>query len=47
MHGMVKSAVLELRVNTPFDKDYGFNCICNKGSTRFPNSNHPYEYIGV
>jgi len=47
MHGVVKSTVLELRVNTPFGKDYGFNCTRNKGSTKFPNSNYPYEHIGV
>jgi len=38
-HGVVKSIMLELRVNTPFGKDYGFNCTCNKGSTKIPNSN--------
>jgi len=34
-----KSTVLELRVSMPFGKDYGFNCTCNKGSTKFSNSN--------
>jgi len=43
----LRSTMLELRVNTPFGKDYGFICTCITGSTKFPNSNSPYEYIGV
>ena len=31
--------MLESRVTTPFGKDYGFICTCNKGSTKFPKSN--------
>jgi len=42
-----KSIMLESKVTTPFGKDYGFICTCNKGSTKFPNYNFPYEYIGV
>jgi len=38
-YGEVKSIMLESRVNMPFGKDYGFNCTCNKGSTKFLNSN--------
>jgi hypothetical protein len=38
--------MLEVKV-TPFGKDYGFNCTCNKGSTKFPNYNYPYELIGA
>jgi hypothetical protein len=34
-----KSIMLESRVSTPFGKDYGFICTCNKGSTKFPKSN--------
>jgi hypothetical protein len=34
-----KSIMLESRVTTPFGKDYGFICTCNKGSTKFPNCN--------
>ena len=37
-HGEVKSKMLELRVNTPFGKDYGFICTCITGSTKFPKS---------
>jgi hypothetical protein len=41
------SHMLESRVTTPLGKDYGFICNCNKGSTKFPNCNYPYEYIGI
>jgi len=35
----LRSIMLESRVTTPFGKDYGFICTCNKGSTKFPKSN--------
>jgi len=38
-HGVVKFIMLETRVNTPFGKDYGSNCTCITGSTKFPKSN--------
>ena len=41
-----KSTMLELRVNTPFGKEYGFICTCITGSTKFPNSN-PFLNISV
>jgi len=42
-HGEVKSNMMESRLNMPFGNDYGFICICNKGSTKFPKSN-PSEF---
>ena len=35
IHGEVKSTMLEPRVTTPIGKDYGFNCTCITGSTKF------------
>ncbi|KEH17614.1 hypothetical protein MTR_0005s0240 [Medicago truncatula] len=43
-HGEVKSTILESRVTTPFGKDYGFNCTCNKASTKFPKSTTTSKY---
>jgi len=45
IHGEVKSTMLELRVNTPFGKDYGFNCTCNKGFAKFPKFSTTSEYL--
>jgi len=40
-HGEVKVHTMEPRVTTPFGKDYGFICICNKGSTKVPKLQPP------
>ena len=42
-----KSTMLELRVNTPFGKDYGFNCTCITGSTKLPKFTTPSKYYRV
>jgi len=38
-HGVIKSIMLEPRVNTPFGEDYGPNYTCITGSTKFPKFN--------
>jgi len=45
IHGEVKSTMLELRVNTPHGRDYGFICTCITGSTKFPKSTTTFEYL--
>jgi len=40
-----KSTLLELRVNTPFGKDYGFICTCITGSTKFPKFSTTSEHL--
>ena len=45
-HDEVKSNMMELRVNTPFGKDYGFISTCNKGSTKLPKVQPPSNFIG-
>ena len=40
-----KSKTLESRVNTSFGKDYGFNCTCISGSTKFPKFSTTSEYL--
>jgi len=44
IHGKVKSTMLESRVTTPFGKDYGFICTCNKGSTKVPKV---FNHFGI
>jgi len=38
--------MMESRVTTSFGKDYGFNCTCNKGSTKAPKLQPPPNLIG-
>ena len=45
IHGEVKSTMLQSRVTTPFDKDYGFFCTCITGSTKFPKFSTTSEYL--
>lgn len=45
--GRLISTMLVPMVKTPFGKDYGFKCTYITGSTKFPNYNFLYEYIGV
>ena len=42
----LRSTMLELRVITPFGKDYGFICTCITGSTKFPKSNPLWILLG-
>ena len=41
----LSSTKLESRVTTPFGKDCGFICTCNKGSTKFPKFSTTSEYL--
>jgi len=44
-HGEIKSNMMESTVTTPFGKDYGFNCVCNKGSIMVPKFSTTFEYL--
>jgi len=37
--------MLELRVTTPFGREYGFICTCNKGSIKVPKYSTTSEYL--
>jgi len=43
----LKSMMLESRVPTLLGKDYGFNCTCITGSTKFPKSTTTSKYYRV
>jgi len=44
-HGVVKSIMLESRINTPFGKDYGSICTSITGSTKYPKFSTTFEYL--
>jgi hypothetical protein len=47
-HGVrLKSIMLESRVSAPYGRDYGFNCTCIMGSTKFPKSLTPFRYYWI